>query len=729
MIDSVVSYLKKFFEVNDPSQFIEFRVFGKKGIIKNFFIKIEDLIEESIIAKKEIKKYLHNYNFYFGVLPRIERKGTRDAIKEGSSLWIDFDCHGENVSKEDVRKKYDEFMKKLDEIAFPKPNFVLFSGKGFQCYWFLDGVVKSEKLEKMEEALLEKLSTFFPQNIDKQVKDLARIMRVPLSENVKYEQPIQTEVWFYKGIRFPVKVIEDFILKEEVREERKEELIVSPPKKIELSRKLKKHVRDKIVDWFYNFWLPGFRNSLEVSLIGTLIKNGISFEHARDIIERICVKSKDEEIKQRLKNLEYHYKKRIDLRDELLGAKGISDVIWEMLNSNLPKEILADRPELLKLWEMKNRGGLIKDDIDDYVSSVLRMFHLRRNIFKEEGLKILSLDDLLSMETEDVDYIVENLIPRNSLIIIGGKPESFKSIFTLLLATSCARGENFLKFKTRKVSVFYVDAENGEKIISQRLKYFFGSEKIGGIFSYCYSQKIEDIRKEVVKQKYDLVVFDSLRRFLKGSESESEVINKFYTMFLKPLRDQGTTVVIIHHFRKRKGDITDEELMELFRGSSDIVAMVDLAFALEKVEEVSDPENGITRYVINFKKVKNRLGIPINDFSFVVVKDDKMKRSKIEFVEYKVYLTLEDRLKEAVLDILSDGAERRRAEIEALLNARGFENINKNTLTEVLNSLVILGRIVRIKKGVYKINERDVLKKFIGDGGERNRVDENQTNS
>ncbi len=725
MIDNVVSYLKKFFETGDPDKFVEFRVFGKKGILDNFFIKIWELIEESPIVKKKIEKYLRGYNFYFGILPRVEKSGTRDVIKEGSTLWIDFDCHFENISKDDVRKKYDEFMKKLDEIAFPKPNFVLFSGKGFQCYWFLDGVVKAEKLERMEEALLEKLSTFFPQNIDKQVKDLARIMRVPLSENIKYEQPIQTEVWYYKGIRFPLKVMEDFILKEEIREEKEEETVVSPPGRVEFSRKLKKHVRDKIVEWFYNFWLPGFRNSLEISLLGMLIKNGISFEHARDIVERICVKSNDEEIKQRLKNLEYHYKKRVDMRDELLGAKGISDVIWDILNSEIPKEFLANRPELLKLLEMKNRGGLIKDDIDDYVSSVLRMLQLRRNIFKEEGLKIFTLEELLSMETEDVDYIVENLIPRNSLIIIGGKPESFKSIFSLLLAVSCARGENFLKFQTKKVSVFYVDAENGDKIISQRLKYFFGDEKIKANFSYCYSQKIEDIRKEVMKQRYDLVIFDSLRRFLKGSEAESEVINKFYTMFLKPLRDQGTTVVIIHHFRKKRGDITDEELMELFRGSSDIVAMVDLAFALEKVEEVSDPENKITRYVINFRKVKNRLGIPINDFSIVVIKDDKMKKSKVEFTEYKVYLTLEDRLKEAVIEILSDGVERRRAEIEALLNARGFESINKNTLTEVLNSLVILGRIIRIKKGLYKINERDVLKRFVGDNNGGNGMEEN----
>ena len=728
MIDRVVSYLKKFFEISDPKSYVEFRVFDKRGVISQFFVKIEDLMNENVVVEKSLEKFLSGYNFYFGVLPRTEQKGTKDVIKEGSTLWLDFDCHFENI-KDDIRKKYEEFMKKLDEVAFPKPNFVLFSGKGFQCYWFLDGVVKAEKLEKIEEALLEKLSNFFPQNIDKQVKDLSRIMRVPLSENVKYEQPIRTEVWLCKGIRFPIKVMEDFLLKEKVEEEKTEEPVVSTTEKTEFSRKLKKHIRDKIVDWFYNFWLPGFRNSLEISLLGILIKNGVSFEHARDIIERICIKSDDEEIKQRLKNLEYHYNRRIKMGDELIGAKGVSDVIWEILNAEIPKELLSNRPELLKLFEMKNRGGLIKDDIDDYVSSVLRMLQLRRNIFKEEVLKIFTLDELLSIETESVDYIVENLIPRNSLIILGGRPESFKSIFSLLLAVACARGENFLKFKTKKVSVLYVDAENGEKIIAQRLKYFFGNEKSGAEFSYCYSQRIEDIRKEVMKQKYDLVIFDSLRRFLKGSEAESEVINKFYTMFLKPLRDQGTTVIIIHHFRKRKGDITDEELMELFRGSSDIVAMVDLAFALEKVEEVSDPENGITRYVINFRKVKNRLGIPVNDFSFVVVKDDKIKKSKVEFAEYKVYLTLEDRLKEAILDILSDGTERKRSEIEALLNARGFENINKNTLTEVLNSLVILGRIIRIKKGVYKINERGILKRFVGDGNGGSRVEENQTNN
>jgi hypothetical protein len=102
-----------------------------------------------------------------------------------------------------------------------------------------------------------------------------------------------------------------------------------------------------------------------------------------------------------------------------------------------------------------------------------------------------------------------------------------------------------------------------------------------------------------------------------------------------------------------------------------------------------------------------------------------MKKSKVEFTEYKVYLTLEDRLKEAVIEILSDGVERRRAEIEALLNARGFESINKNTLTEVLNSLVILGRIIRIKKGLYKINERDVLKRFVGDNNGGNGMEEN----
>jgi RecA-family ATPase len=399
--------------------------------------------------------------------------------------------------------------------------------------------------------LLDRLHEFFPQNIDKQVKDLARIMRVPLSQNIKYESPIDTEVWFYNGIRFPAKFMEDFLLKFKPEEEKPEEVekLIEAGK---LERKLKKYQRDRIVEVISNFWLPGFRNAMEMSLVGLLIKNGISYPHAEDIVKRICLKTHDEEVKQRLKNLEYHYKHRVELGEKLKGSKGIAEIIWEILNSEIPEELLKDKPELQKLISLKNKGGLIRDDIDDYVSSLLRSLGLTRDIFKDEGIKTYSLTELLQMSREDVDYIVDKLIPKKSLVIIGGRPESFKSIFSLLLGVSCALGEKFLKFQTKKSRVLYVDAENGENIISQRLAYFYGDNIKTEDFRYYYFEDFNLLKTLITREKFDLVIFDSFRRFLKGSEVESDVINKFYQGFLKPLRDAGATIILIHHFRKRK---------------------------------------------------------------------------------------------------------------------------------------------------------------------------------
>jgi len=725
MIDRVISYLKKFFEISDPKSYVEFRVFDKRGAILQFFFKIEDLMNESIILKKEIEKYLRGYNFYFGVLPRKEEKGTKEAIIEGATLWLDFDVHElEKPNIIEVKKKYEEFIKKLNEIGFIFPNFVLFSGKGFQCYWFLDTKLKKDELEKLEEALLEKLSSLFPNNIDKQVKDVSRIMRVPLSQNVKYEQPIQTEVWEYRPIRYPTKYLKDFIISTSLEKKESEKPVEI--KEDKFVRKLNEKVREKIVRFFYNFWVVGYRNSLEIYLAGLLIKNGVKFEHAYNILKRICELSKDEEISARLKNLEYHYKNRVALEEKLKGLSGISDTIWEIINRDYDEQFLSDRPELRKLIEMRKQGILIKDDVEAYVRNVFNLLHLTRNIFKEEYVKTFSLNELMKIAAEEVEYIVENLVPARSLIIIGGKPESFKSIFSLILGVCVARGTNFLKFKTKKSRVLYVDAENGEKIISQRLKYFFDGGLEDADFVYFYYTNPEDLKKLLAQQKFDLVIFDSMRRFLKGSETESDVINNFFRGFLKPLRDSGATIILIHHFRKKRGDVTDEELIELFRGSSDIVAMVDMAFALELQERVSDVNEGISRFVVGFRVAKNRLGVPINDFSFLVEKNDKLKKSTIDFREFKVYLTIEERMRDAVLDILASGNEMKRVEIKEALIQRGFE-VNERVLSNVLTSLVRVGRIIKTKRGVYRISNFGIWKEFVGEsgGGSDKRVEEN----
>ena len=223
---------------------------------------------------------------------------------------------------------------------------------------------------------------------------------------------------------------------------------------------------------------------------------------------------------------------------------------------------------------------------------------------------------------------------------------------------------------------------------------------------------------KILKNDYDLVVFDSFRRFLRGNETDSQVVNDFYMNYLKPLKEKGTSIILIHHFRKKRGDITDEDLQEMFRGSTDIIAMIDLAYALEKVEENVDIDDGISEYIINFRKAKNRLGLPLVDFSFRIVKNDKLKKSRVEFLKYERVLTLEDRMKEEIVNILKESnSSMKRSEIEEQLVERLGNDFNKNTLTKALNELIRVGSIIREKYGHYKINEK-LLRRWFDENSE-----------
>lgn len=75
-------------------------------------------------------------------------------------------------------------------------------------------------------------------------------------------------------------------------------------------------------------------------------------------------------------------------------------------------------------------------------------------------------------------------------------------------------------------------------------------------------------------QHQPLIVFDSLVRFHAADEnSASEMRNVM--AHLRRLADVGATVLVLHHRSKTEAN--------KYRGSSDILAAVDMVYALEEV--------------------------------------------------------------------------------------------------------------------------------------------------
>lgn len=317
-----------------------------------------------------------------------------------------------------------------------------------------------------------------------------------------------------------------------------------------------------------------------------------------------------------------------------------------------------------------------------------------------------NLGELIKDPLPDINYWMSSLIPKNLLILIGGRAGSFKSMFTLSLALCMARGRFFLKtFRaTGTPSVLLYDLENGERVIHRRTRYILKDDikkaKLPN-FHYLTDFDKKNIKKELkTAMRYDIVILDSYRRFLVGSENESEITDAFYREWLKPLRESGKTVIIVHHFRKSKIDeeLSEGDILELFRGSGDIGAQVDYALALFKANEVK--KDGKITFDVFVGKAKNRLGIPMFPFAFRVTKDDEAKETIFEYLGEKVFQTPAMKRRDKIIELIKNGFVTRK-EILKHFPLISVRTIDRDLKEMAEREIIIEGD----KAGTYGIKE------------------------
>lgn len=152
----------------DLEGYIELRGISREGKkpVQRFFSSVEALCG-AIPQTAEAQK---GYDLYFGVLPRATEDGTKAAIKLGTTIWVDIDSDIEAAEK---------------QIRLTNYTALINSGHGLHAYWVLP---EPEELDTPEaiatfEARLKKGAALF--GGDQAATDIARIMRVPGTWNMK----------------------------------------------------------------------------------------------------------------------------------------------------------------------------------------------------------------------------------------------------------------------------------------------------------------------------------------------------------------------------------------------------------------------------------------------------------------------------------------------------------------------------------------------------------------
>ncbi len=198
-------------------------------------------------------------------------------------------------------------------------------------------------------------------------------------------------------------------------------------------------------------------------------------------------------------------------------------------------------------------------------------FELRKSITRIEDIP-----DPFACPSDEIRWVVQGLIPARGVTIVAGEAGAGKTWLALALAQAVTLGGDFLGRETQIASVLYLDRENPLSLIRDRLLVLFGGPsgfRPWGLWCSDQPPMIGDPRLLEFSRQEPVLIVDSMIRFHTADENSATQMAPVMAA-LRELASAGASVIVLHH--KPKGETS------AYRGSSDIVAGADAAYALVK---------------------------------------------------------------------------------------------------------------------------------------------------
>jgi hypothetical protein len=211
-----------------------------------------------------------------------------------------------------------------------------------------------------------------------------------------------------------------------------------------------------------------------------------------------------------------------------------------------------------------------------------------------KGVSLVSFEAIMRDPLPSIEWLVEGLIADGDRVVLYGEFGSFKSWVLPSLALHVAAGRPWLgKFPVQQAKrVLYLDEEMHPRTLSRRVQRLARGANLEAEQLQLRFLSRAGIRLDaagvstlggVLREHHfnpEVVIVETLRRVLKGSENEASEVAEFWRS-ITPLCE-GRTVIITHHMRKQSVTASSS-LRERASGSTDILAGADTALAIQRV--------------------------------------------------------------------------------------------------------------------------------------------------
>ena len=192
---------------------------------------------------------------------------------------------------------------------------------------------------------------------------------------------------------------------------------------------------------------------------------------------------------------------------------------------------------------------------------------------EDEYFEVHEINDQFFKRTFDVDWLIPNLIEKNTVTVLYGKNETHKSFLALHLGWCLAHGHSVLKSNQEPLEVNYFAFENpeqhGRRLFALKEVYPTVETMDGNGFSlipeqFKLGEKSQVEKEKLESQSYaDVMIFDTLSYlYPEGDESKGHIARQVMHYLGEFAEKNQVTIICIHHPIK-------SDTQEL-RGSSEI---------------------------------------------------------------------------------------------------------------------------------------------------------------
>lgn len=292
--------------------------------------------------------------------------------------------------------------------------------------------------------------------------------------------------------------------------------------------------------------------------------------------------------------------------------------IASMLKKNGCKVKVAQPPAEFKekddLYDALVRGDFKESkDLEDYINSCVEK--------KPKGMVTFTRADEVLKQVDNPDWLIRDVVEKESLMCIFGKPKSGKSFIAIAMAAAIAKGESFYGNESFSKPVMYVCGE-GQRGVKRRLAAWQqGMFDLTGVPLYLsdravrvndaddfkmLEEEIEALTQQV--GEIGMIVIDTFQRNFVGNENSAEDVGNFINKLDGLISHYKCCVCLVHH--------TGHGNSDRGRGSSVMGASLDYEFKVDR-EDKAIGDTLEEQMFVTFERTLNKDGQGMSEKSFV----------------------------------------------------------------------------------------------------------------